>query len=123
MPIKASASTEIRALVDALCGSDDVKREAAIARLAVIGSRAVDRLITTFSTTRDRAARVAILRALEPMGDHRTLSVARQGIAEGGDVAIAAVGVIRNLLDSPQRGVASTALDCLVAIALKEGAE
>ena len=123
MPIKASASTEIRALVGALCGSDDVKREAAIARLAVIGSRAVDRLITTFSATSDRAARVAILRALEPMGDHRTLPVARQGVAEGGDVAIAAVGVIRNLLDSPHRSVASAALDCLVATALTEGAE
>jgi hypothetical protein len=123
MPIKASASTEIRALVGALCGSDDVKREAAIARLAVIGSRAVDRLITTFSTTRDRAARVAILRALEPMGDHRTLAVARQAIAEGGDVAIAAVGVMRILLDSQHRSAASAALDSLVAIALNEGAE
>ena len=123
MPIKASASTEIRALVVALCGSDDVKREAAIARLAVIGARAVDRLITTFSATRERAARVAILRALEPMGDHRTLSVARQGMAEGGDVAIAAVGALRNLLDSPHGNTASTALDCLVAIALKEDAE
>ena len=123
MPIKASASSEIHTLVDALCGSDEVKREAAIARLAVIGARAVDRLVTTFSTTSDRSARVAILRALEPMGDHRALAVARPAIEEGGDVAIAAAAVLRSLLESPHRSAAATALDSLVAVALNERAE
>src|SRR5262249_55981489 len=36
VPIKASASAEIRQLIAALRGTDDVQREAAIARLAVI---------------------------------------------------------------------------------------
>ena len=123
MPIKASASTEIRALVDALCGSDEVKREAAIARLAVIGPRAVDRLLSTFAGTPDRTARVAILRALESTGDHRALAAARQGLDAGGDVAIAATGVLRSLLDSQHGSDASAALDSLVAVALNERVE
>ena len=123
MVIKASSATEIRALVDALCGSDEVKREGAIARLAVIGPRAVDRLTTTFAGTSDRAARVAILRALEAMGDYRAAPVAQRALNEGGDVAIAATGVLRTLLDSVHGHVASTALDALVAVALDERAE
>ncbi len=123
MPIKASASTEIRTLIEALCQSDDMRRESAIARLAVIGPRAVDRLVTTFSSTTDRVARVAILRALESMGDHRALAPARQGIEEGGDVAIAAAGVMRSLLDSQHRSAASAALDSLVAVALNDRVE
>jgi hypothetical protein len=44
MVIKASAAAEIRLLVDALNSTDDVQREAAVARLAVIGPRAIERL-------------------------------------------------------------------------------
>jgi hypothetical protein len=123
MVIKASSATEIRALVDALCGPDEVKREAAIARLAVIGPRAVDRLTKTLAGTSDRAARVAILRALEAVGDHRAAPAAQRGLDEGGDVAIAAAGVLRSLLDSPHGHVASKALDSLVAVALDERVE
>jgi len=42
--IKASAASEIRQLIAALSGTDEVHREAAIGRLAVIGARAVDAL-------------------------------------------------------------------------------
>ena len=43
MVIKASAATEIRTLVDSLGADDEVQRETAIARLGVIGARALDR--------------------------------------------------------------------------------
>ena len=48
MVIKASASAEIRLLVDALSGPDDVRRDAAAARLSVIGARAVERLLEAY---------------------------------------------------------------------------
>ncbi|HEY7497285.1 MAG TPA: hypothetical protein VH740_02165 [Vicinamibacterales bacterium] len=118
MVIRASASAEIRALVAALGGADDVHREAAIARLAVIGSRSVDRLIETYDTTADRAARVAILRTLEVIGDRRAVPVARKAIADGGDVGLAAAGALRALLASRHGATAAESLDILVAVAL-----
>ena len=50
MVIKASAASEIRQLIAALGAEDDVRREAAIARLAVLGARAVDRLIAAYES-------------------------------------------------------------------------
>src|SRR5262245_16202297 len=101
MVIRASAAAEIRTLVDALAGGDEVHREAAMARLAIIGSRAVERLIATYAKESDRRTRVSILRTLEAIGDHRSGALARQAIAEGGDVAVAAAGTLRSLLTSP----------------------
>jgi hypothetical protein len=122
MVIKASASAEIRQLVAALGEADDVRREAAIARLSIIGERAVDRLVAAY----DGAARdmkVAVLRALEAMGDGRTLPLARRALAEGGDVAIAAAASLRGLLASDHGPTATDALDILVAVALDPAAE
>src|SRR4051812_30655041 len=65
--IKASASSEIRALVDALTNSeangpaDEAHRESAIARLAIIGGRAVGRLLDAYAKTTERRTQVAIL--------------------------------------------------------------
>jgi hypothetical protein len=115
--IKASASTEIRTLVSALGGDDEVKRESAIARLAVIGARAVDALGRTYDGS-DRAAKIAILRTLESIADGRTVAIARRALAEGGDVAIAATAALRALLDSPHGPTGTDALDALVATAL-----
>ena len=121
--IKASASAEIRALISALGGADDVHREAAVARLAVIGPRAVDRLIETYEGTNERQTHLAILRALEAIGDRRALPVARQAIADGGDVSVAAAGVLRELLACRQGTTAADALDLLVAAALDPRSE
>ena len=118
MVIKASSSAEIRALVAALGGADDVHREAAIARLAVIGSRSVDRLIEAYGATPDRRTRLAILRALEAIADRRAAPLARLAVQEGGDLGVAALGVLRALLTSRQGSTASESLDTLVAVAL-----
>jgi hypothetical protein len=123
MVIRASASAEIRALVAALGGADAVQREAAIARLAVIGSRAVDRLLETYDITSDRHAQVAILRTLEAIGDRRALPVARRAIDAGGDVALAAAGVLRALLTSRHESTAAESLDALIAVALNGSSE
>jgi hypothetical protein len=118
MVIKATAATEIRALVAALSGDDEVPREAAIARLGIIGGRAVDRLTDEYSRVTTRSTRLAILRALEVIGDHRSALLARQALDEGGDLAVAATGVFRALLSSPNSTVAAGALDTIVATTL-----
>ncbi len=122
MVIKASAATEIRQLIAALRGSDEVRREAAIARLAVIGGRAVDGLLKAYASTSDRDTRVAVLRALESSGDRRTIAVARQAIAEGGELAVAGATALRGLLDSPHGQTSTEALDVLVEAVLDPSA-
>jgi hypothetical protein len=119
MVIKASASAEIRALVEALGADDEVHREAAIARLGIIGGRAVDRLTDAYAQTSSRATRLAILRALEGIGDHRSAPLALQALGDGGDVAVAATGILRALLSSTNSTTAAAALDTLVATTLE----
>ena len=122
MVIKASSAAEIRALVDALVGSDDVRRDAAMARLAVIGARAVDRLVGCHRTA-SREGRTAILRALEPLADSRALPLAEAALARGGDEAAASVGVLRGLVDSGHQAAATASLDLLVRTALDPAAD
>jgi hypothetical protein len=123
MVIKASASAEIRQLIAALGGDDEVAREAAIARLSVIGARAVDRLVAAYGAAGSREVKVAVLRALEAAGDRRAVAVARQALAEGGDVAIAGAAALRGLLNAGHEATSADALDTLVAVALETGAE
>jgi hypothetical protein len=123
MVIKASASAEIRQLIDALAGADDVRREAAVARLSVIGPRAVDRLIAAYASATTRELKVAILRAIEVSRDPRAVAIARDAIADGGDVAHAGVGVLTTLLDAETASVRSEVLEILVATSLDKTAE
>jgi hypothetical protein len=121
MVIKPSSAGEIRQLIDALASGDDVRREAAIGRLGVIGGRAVEHLLAAYQGA-ERTVRVAMLRALEPAGDIRTLAIARAALAEGGDLGVAAAGVLRELLDNRHAATATASLDALVATALDAGA-
>jgi hypothetical protein len=123
MVIKASAASEIRHLIEALGSEDDVRREAAVARLSVLGARAVDRLVATYESSPSREMKVAILRALEVAGDQRTVAVAKNAIAEGGEVAIAAVAALAAQLESAHAATAANVLDVLVAAALDPAKE
>ena len=124
MSIKPSAAGEIRKLVDSLAAADTVTREAAIARLTVIGPRAVDRLLASFSAPEtSRATRVVLLRVLESIGDARALPTVRAALLHGSDVAVAAAAALRPLLDAPAEETASSALDALVATALDRAVE
>jgi hypothetical protein len=118
MVIKASASAEIRTLIEALDADDEVHREAAIARLGIIGARAVERLTDAYAGTGNRRTRLAILRALEVIADPRAAPLARRALGDGGDVAVAATGVLRALLSSPHSSAAAGALDTLIATTL-----
>lgn len=123
MVIKSSTAAEVRSLVLALTAPDEVRREAAIARLAVIGSRATDRLLAAYAAAADTAAKVALLRALEGAGDARAVPLATEALHEGGDAAVAATGVLRPFLDVPDSAVAAAALDALVEAALNSSAD
>jgi hypothetical protein len=123
MVIKASAASEIRTLVESLAGSDEVRREAAIARLAVIGARAVPHILAAYVAAPERRVRIALLRALEPLSDPRAASIAREALAAGGDLAVAAVPVLRGLLESPHAASERDSLDALVSVALDPRAE
>ena len=123
MVIKASAASEIRALVQALAGTDDVRREAAIARLAVIGPRAVPHLLSAYESAPGRRVRITVLRALEPLADPRAASIAREALVQGGDLGVAAVPVLRALLKSPHAASEQASLDALLAVALDDRAE
>jgi hypothetical protein len=107
-------STDLRSLVDALASDDEVTREAAIARLAVIGARATDRLIGAFGATTKVTVRVGILRAIERMADARALPLACSALHQDADVAVAAAAALKPFLDYVEASVSATALDALV---------
>src|SRR5690606_2655500 len=88
MAIKSSHASEIRALIQSLHSENPVDRDIAVARLSVLGERAVDRLVAAYPKA-GRDARVGILRALEAAADPRALPVARSGLDEGGEIAAA----------------------------------
>jgi hypothetical protein len=123
VPIKRSAGGDVKGLVEALAGGDVVTRESAIARLAIIGARAMERLIAAYAGASDDEARIAVLRAMESIGDRRSAPVAARALAAGGDVALAAASVLRVLLDTTHTPTATAALDALIATALDRGAE
>ena len=118
MPIQRSAGAEIRQLIDALDGGDETMRESAIARLALIGPRAVEHLLQEFPSATP-TARVGLLRAMERLADPRTLALARGAMTDESAAAqVAASGVLRALLTSGTSSIARDAFDALVTAAL-----
>ena len=118
MPIRPSATAEIRQLIAALGTEDEVAREAAIARLAVLGGRAVEHLLQEFPAA-PRRTRVGMLRAFEAAGDPRALPVVRTALQDGSAaIQTAAIGALRVFLSSNQPDAARDALDAVVAVAI-----
>src|SRR6478735_1424256 len=107
MVIKASSAAEIRRLVDALSRADDAGREAAAARLRVIGPRAIDRLLAAYAKASTPASRATILRVLEPIADARCVAPARAALGDADDeVATGGAAVLRGLVDGTDPRVA-----------------
>ena len=108
MSIRASSSKQIETLVRDLSSLDAVARDAAVARLTVIGSRAVERLLAVADSNAETIARAAAWRTLEAIGDPRALDPALRALAGSStDPAIgaAAAGVTRAFMRGP-RGAA-----------------
>jgi len=121
MSIRASSSSQIASLVANLSAASTATREAAVARLTVMGPRAVERLVALAGSSAPAAARTAALRTLEAIGDPRALTPALDILAETGSdpaVGAAAAGVARVFLRG-RRGAA--AVDRLTAVVLDRG--
>ena len=118
MPIRPSSGAEIRRLIGALGADDEVTRESAVARLAVLGPRAVEILLQAYGAGEPRF-RAGILRAFEAIADPRTLPLARAALSDPArDTVLAAIGVLRAFLNSVEPALARDALDAVVATAL-----
>jgi hypothetical protein len=115
--IRASSGKTVEALAADLSSSSDVARDAAVARLAVIGARAVQRVAAVAADrSTGPASRVAAFRVLEAIGDSRGLKPALAATADSDiSVATAALNVVALFLDDPAD---MAALDCVTAIAL-----
>lgn len=117
MVIKASTGRQVDTLIAELSSPLAITRDGAVARLTVIGERAVSRLIVLAGDRQSSTdARVAAIHALEGIGDLRAFDPALAALDEpDAAVAAAAVGVLQMFLGS-SRGM--EALDRLSAIAL-----
>ncbi len=124
MSIRASASHEVRRLIADLETGDALRRDAAIARLAVIGTRAVRQLLEHLAAADTPAVTAALLLALESTADPRSVDPVLHALASpDADVRVAAIRAGRGLLALPQ---GTAVLDRLTAAALdasRAGAE
>jgi HEAT repeat protein len=103
--IRASSSKQIDALIADLRSGSAVARETAVARLTVLGPRAVERLLATAGTDADANTRAGAWRALEAIGDTRAVEPALSALAAPGldaVTAVSAVGVARAHLGGAQ---------------------
>ena len=116
MVITRSSAREVSSLLADLESGTDAARETAIARLSVIGTRAVTGLLTLLASSRVPEARVGALASLEAIGDPRAADAAL-GCLEADDAAVrgGAAALLRRLLEST-RGAA--VLDRLAATAV-----
>jgi hypothetical protein len=115
--IRQSASKEIRGLVADLASDHPATRDAAVARLTVIGSRAGTSLAAVVSDRSAPAgARLASLRILEATADAAALEALLLALDDSNpDIVVAAVAAVRPHLRGA-RG--ATAVDRLTAVAL-----
>ncbi|MGH9141749.1 MAG: HEAT repeat domain-containing protein, partial [Vicinamibacterales bacterium] len=98
MAIRPSSSKHIDALIADLAAASAVTRETAVARLTLLGSRAVERLIAAAVGADDAQARAGAWRALEAIGDSRALEPALAALGSHDldpVVGSAAIGVAR----------------------------
>jgi hypothetical protein len=123
MSIRPSSSADIARLTTELVSDDAQRREMALARFAVIGSRATTALVNIANdNAQGDDSRVAAFEALEAIGDGRALSAALTAVTAASEsVAVAAVGLLGRLArDKDAR--ATRAFDQLASLALSSGA-
>ena len=119
MAIRASASLEVRRLLGDLEGDDAVRRETAVARLAVIGTRAVRQILEHLAAAEPAAVKAPLLLALESIPDPRAVEPVLSALSsDDGEVRVAAIRAARGLLSLPQ---GTRVLDRLTALVLNPG--
>ena len=90
------SSSDIDRLIADLESNDSIHRDAAVARLRILGRRALPRLIDLISAHQSSDVRAIALDALEGLDDVRVIDVAFHALRDGSvEVVIAALGVLR----------------------------
>jgi HEAT repeat protein len=116
VPIRASSRPEIDGLLADLSSPSPVARETAIARLTVIGTRAVQRLAAIVRSDTPPAARIAALRVLEGISSPQALDPVLAGVDErSSEVALAAVSASAAFLNGAR---SADVVDRLTRVAL-----
>ena len=106
----------MKQLAAALADGNADRREAAVARLRIIGSRALPQLETLVRSAAPAVARAAALKALEGSQDTRAADLALGALGDSdADVAVAAIAVLKTWLTTETR---PTVLDALTGLAL-----
>ncbi len=90
------ASSDIDRLIADLQSTDSIRRDAAVARLRILGSRALPRLIDLITSDAPASVRALALDALDGVNDVRAIDVAFDALRDGDvDVVISALGTLR----------------------------
>jgi hypothetical protein len=90
------SSSDIDRLMADLQSTDSIRRDAAVARLRILGSRALPRLIDVVASDAPAPVRALALDTLEGLNDVRVIDVALDALRDGDvDVVIAALGALR----------------------------
>src|SRR5262245_42430510 len=109
-------SNDIDRLIADLQSSDSIRRDAAVARLRILGSRALPRLVDLVASDASATVRAVALNALEGITDVRAIDVAVDALQDGNiDVVIGALGVLREWV-AEETG--TRLLDAITAIAV-----
>jgi HEAT repeat protein len=89
-------SSDIDRLIADLHSPDSIRRDAAVARLRILGNRALARLMDLVASHESAGVRALALDALEGIDDVRVIDAAFDRLRDGDiDVVIAALGVLR----------------------------
>jgi hypothetical protein len=114
--IRSSSARDVRQLVEDLRQGTPLAREAAIARLRVLGGRAFASLSALVQKDGNAAARVAGLKVLDGLDDPRVVDVAARALGDADDeVRLAAVLALRSWLAQED---GTRILDALAGLAL-----
>jgi hypothetical protein len=109
-------STDLDRLIADLESTDSIRRDAAVARLRILGRRALPRLLDILATHQSAPVRSLALNALEGVDDVRVIDAALGALGDGDvDVMIAALGVLRGWI-AEETG--TRLLDAVTAIAV-----
>jgi hypothetical protein len=106
----------VKQLAAALLDGHADRREAAVARLRIIGARAIPELVTLVRSDAPADARAAALKALEGSQESRAADLALGALGDSDtNVAVAAIAVLRTWVTRETR---PTVLDALTGVAL-----
>jgi hypothetical protein len=111
-----SSVTEVNRLTADLHSTDSVRRDAAVARLRIIGGRALSRLADVITSDSTASARALALNALEGVDDARAVDVALAALGDAdSDTVVAALGVLRGWVANEE---GTRLLEAIAAIAV-----